>query len=72
MTRMRGLPVFAVLVCVAIAGSRTARGDSCVIKPNPPPLPAGCTEVVPDCICDAQGQDCHWIFHCITTSTTTQ
>jgi hypothetical protein len=65
MTRARVLPVFLALVCVAVGASRSARGD-CVIKPNPPPLPAGCVDVVPDCICDAQGQDCHWIFHCIT------
>jgi hypothetical protein len=57
--------VFLLLVIAAAVGSRRALAD-CVIKPSvPPALPPGCVELVPDCICDDQGQNCRWIYHCI-------
>ena len=63
-TKRRALFAFLVASCMAGGASPAAWGD-CVIKPNPPPLPAGCVDVTPDCICDEQGQNCRWIFHCV-------
>jgi hypothetical protein len=39
-----------------------------VIEPSPPSPPPGCVVLKPDCICDIQGQNCYWIFHCVRTN----
>jgi hypothetical protein len=57
------LTLLAVLMLGA-ANTPFALGD-CVIQPSPPSPPPGCAALTPDCICDVQGQDCHWIFHCV-------
>ena len=70
MTRTRSLLFFLLflLVIVAVAaGSRRAVAD-CVIKPTlPPALPPGCVDLVPDCLCDEHGQNCRWVYHCVTS-----
>jgi hypothetical protein len=53
------------LVTLLAFGSGSATAADCVIEPSPPSPPPGCISMEPDCICDVQGQACHWIFHCI-------
>jgi len=64
MSRTRTRLVLRLTVGAIVAVMQPAFAD-CVIKPNSPPLPAGCVDVKPDCICDEQGQNCRWIFHCV-------
>jgi hypothetical protein len=53
--------LFAALI-LSIAGLTSATAISqqgCTTTPNPPP---GCT--APTCVCDPDGNNCHWIYIC--------
>jgi hypothetical protein len=66
LTRTRALTFILIVLCVAALRTAPALAD-CVIKPSlPPALPPGCVELVPDCLCDDHGQNCHWVYHCVT------
>jgi len=57
------------ILSLCLATSPAGVFADCVISPNPPTPPPGCLSMEPDCICDVQGQDCHWVFHCIRSRT---
>jgi hypothetical protein len=57
-------PLIVLGLATGASASVPALAD-CVIQPSPPPPPPGCGSMIPDCICDEQGQSCHWIFHCV-------
>ncbi len=57
-----------LLIGCVVAGASWPAFADCVIKPNLPSTPPGCSAMQPDCICDEQGQSCHWIFHCVPTN----
>ena len=42
----------------------TAAGGQCNIPPIPPIPPMGCRHMSEQCVCDANGQNCHYIAVC--------
>lgn len=43
----------------------TAECDSCGIVPIKPIPPLGCRDMVASCVCDANGNNCHWQWSCV-------
>ena len=67
---MRALLVSAMLVVAFglmafLALPEPACAGNCGIKPIKPIPPIGCTDLVGVCVCDAQGQNCHWQWQCV-------
>ncbi len=42
----------------------THSGD-CGAVPAKPAPPAGCKDLTPRCVCDENGDDCHWEWICV-------
>lgn len=40
-------------------------GGNCGPHPPRPPAPVGCRDIVPVCVCDQWGQNCHWQWQCV-------
>ena len=38
---------------------------SCGLEPLKPLVPLGCRDIVPECVCDVYGQNCHWVWYCV-------
>ncbi len=38
---------------------------SCGFTPLKPLVPLGCRDLVPQCVCDANGQHCYWEWRCV-------
>lgn len=36
----------------------------CTFTPLKPLVPMGCRDIVPECLCDADG-NCQWVWHCV-------
>ena len=59
---------FALVVTVAAAAllltPSPACAGNCGLKPLKPLTPLNCRDLVAVCVCDAQGQNCRWEWHC--------
>jgi hypothetical protein len=65
----RSLAILLALVAGAFMLSSTAPEpacamNSCGIKPLKPIPPIGCTDMCAQCQCDANGQNCRWVWVC--------
>lgn len=50
------------LLLIATAGALSA---GCGIEPIKPIPPAGCKDVVAECICEANGRNCRYVWRCV-------
>jgi hypothetical protein len=57
------LPI--VVILLISLNSRIAYAGSCGILPIKPIPPIGCKDLRPECVCDADGNNCHWDWVCI-------
>lgn len=65
----RLIPV--LLACLALAAAAfvgpepVCASGQCGIQPIKPIVPIGCRDVVPVCVCDANGRNCRWEWQCV-------
>lgn len=57
--------VIALALLALSSGEAFSQGNGCGPPSPPPPAPPGCRELVPICVCDAQGRNCHYTLQCI-------
>jgi hypothetical protein len=68
MTPMKILRLLALLIVItplASLNSRIVHADSCGVVPVKPVPPVGCKDLKPECVCDSNGQNCHWEWVCV-------
>lgn len=58
-----GFAIALSLACLAPADAH-ALGHECRSDPNPPSTPEGCRSMTPECVCDGDGDNCHWVWIC--------
>lgn len=39
--------------------------SGCGLVPLKPLVPIGCRDLVAQCVCDENGQNCHWVWVCV-------
>ena len=68
MKRLFSMFGIAVVVALAlsIAPGPAAGASGCGIKPIKPITPIGCKDLVARCQCDSKGQNCKWVWDCVT------
>lgn len=42
----------------------TMLSEICALPPIKPPIPPGCVDIEPICLCDEYGQNCHYEWRC--------
>ena len=68
----RSLMLLAFLVVsavgvIALTPAPACAGGSCGLKPARPLPPAGCKDLIAQCVCTGSGfhQECHWNWICV-------
>lgn len=55
-----------LLLALLLTGAPPCQAvNSCGLKPIKPVPPVGCRDLVAVCVCDSQGRNCHWEWHCV-------
>jgi hypothetical protein len=65
---MKMLKVFLLLIVMILLSSLNSRvvyASGCGLVPLKPLIPLGCKDLRPECVCDSQGQNCHWEWVCV-------
>lgn len=61
---LRYLALLGIALGLLFGSSATVRAGSCGIVPIKPIPPIGCKDLRPECVCSANGNDCHWEWVC--------
>jgi hypothetical protein len=65
---MKILRLLLLLIAMALLASLNGRAvyaQSCGVVPIKPVPPVGCKDLRPECVCDSNGQNCHWDWVCV-------
>jgi hypothetical protein len=65
---MKTLKCFLLLIAVVLMLSLNGwvvYAGTCGLVPLKPLIPLGCKDLKPECVCDSQGQNCHWVWVCV-------
>lgn len=56
---------FAVAIALLLIPTAAGAANECAMRPLMPPVTYPCKRLVPQCVCDAQG-NCKWFYFCET------
>jgi hypothetical protein len=60
------LLLVALLAALCLTdGSMVVHAQDCGPQPLKPPVPLGCKDLAPLCICGSHGTNCHWEWVCV-------
>jgi hypothetical protein len=65
-TAILAIVAAALFVGVAFFNTPADCARGCGLKPLKPLLGMGCVDMVAECICDANGRNCYWVWRCVT------
>ena len=55
----------SLLLAAIVAASFTVSSAQCGVEPVKPVPPAGCKDMQAMCACDANGENCRWVWVCV-------
>lgn len=64
---MKRAILLAITALLFMAGQTSVSAASCAIEPPSvkPVPPVGCKDMIHECICNSQGQNCQWVWVCV-------
>jgi hypothetical protein len=65
MKTLRWLPLLIIMTLAASLNSSIVYAQGCGVVPVKPVPPVGCKDLKPECVCDSNGQNCHWDWVCV-------
>ena len=65
MKRVLAVSIVMAISLFVLGDATESRASGCGLVPLKPLPPLGCRDLVPVCVCDEDGQNCHWTWQCV-------